>query len=193
MGCFLQALEEQARDFPEQLRRERAAVGAQVEELHSRAAISAVTQKTAELEHRFLIEKQRAETAESELKVLRDHCRSLESQLKSSSDSVVTLQSQLSKSDSDWRLEFDAIQQQLQQQALQAATFSKELQAQTTRADEATAMLRDAEADVRLCRHAMQLDADRLQVLFRRALCACVYCCIFPANTMLCGDCVCMF
>ena len=139
MGCFLQALEEQARDFPEQLRRERAAVGAQVEELHSRA-VSAFADKSVDLEKRLQQESRRSETAESELKVLRDHCRSLESQLKSSSDSVVTLQSQLSKSDSDWRLEFDAIQQQLQQQALQAATFSKELQAQTTRADEATAM-----------------------------------------------------
>ena len=162
MGCFLQALEEQARDFPEQLRRERAAVGTQYEE---QAVLSAVAQKTAELEHRFLIEKQRAETAESELKVLRDHCRSLESQLRSSCDSVLT----------------------------QAETFSKELQAQTARADEATAMWREAEANTRQCRRAMQLDADRLQVLFRRALCACVYCCIFPANTMLCGDCVCMF
>ena len=177
----MQALEEQVRDFPEQLRRERAAVGAQVEELHTRA-VSAFADKSVDLEKRLQQESRRAELAESELKVVRDHCRSLDGQLKSSSDSVFTLQSQLSKSDSEWRLEFDAIQQQLQQQGLQAATFSKELQAQTTRADEATAMLREAEADVRLCRHAMQLDADRLQVLFLLALCACVHCCIFSCK-----------
>jgi hypothetical protein len=39
------------------------------------------------------------------------------------------------------------------------------LQAQAARADEATAKWREAEAAVQQCRHAMQLDADRLQVL----------------------------
>ena len=44
-------------------------------------------------------------------------------------------------------------------------TMRQQLQDQTSRADEATVMWREAEADVRQCRHAMQLDADRLQVM----------------------------
>ena len=43
--------------------------------------------------------------------------------------------------------------------------LKKLMRAQTSRADEATVMWREAEADVRQCRHAMQLDADRLQVM----------------------------
>jgi flagellar biosynthesis chaperone FliJ len=86
--------------------------------LHSRA-VSAFADKSVDLEKRLQQECRRAESAESELKVVRDHCRSLEGQLKSSSDSVVTLQSQLSQ----------------------------------------------AEADVRLCKHAMQLDDDRCNEL----------------------------
>jgi septal ring factor EnvC (AmiA/AmiB activator) len=78
---------------------------------------------------------------------------------------VVALQSQLSKADGDWRHESDAMQRQLQEQALQMDTMRQQLQDQTSRADEATAKWREAEADVRQCRHAMQLDADRLQVM----------------------------
>ena len=161
----MQALEEQVRDFPEQLRRERASASAQAEELHSRAAMSIVTQKSAEYELRLQSEKQTTEAANAELKRARDRCSVLESQLKSSGDSVVALQSQLSKADGDWRHEFDAMQRQLQEQALQMETMRQQLQDQTSRADEATVMWREAEADVRQCRHAMQLDADRLQVM----------------------------
>jgi hypothetical protein len=85
------------------------------------------------------------------------------------------------------------LERELENVCIDTSRLKMQLQTQTARADEATAMWREAEADVRQCRHAMQLDADRLQVLFRRALCACVYCCFFPANTMLCSDCVCMF
>ena len=148
------------RDFPEQLRRERAAAGAQVEELHSRA-VSAFADKSVDLEQRLQQEARRAEAVESELKAVRDRCSILESQLKSSGDSVLALQSQLSKSDGDGRREFDAIQLLLQEQASQAETLNKQLQAQTARADEATAKWREAEADIRQCKQAMQLDADR--------------------------------
>ena len=163
---MLQALEEQVRDFPEQLRRERAAVSAEAEELHSRA-VSVFVDKSVDLEKRLQQEVQRSESAESELNAVRDRCSILESQLKSSGDSVLALQSQLSKSDSDWRREFDAIQQLLQEHASQAETLNKQLQAQSALADEATVKWREAEADTRQCRQSMQLDADRLQVLWR--------------------------
>ena len=160
----MQALEEQVRDFPEQLRRERASASAQAEELHSRV-VSAFADKSVDLETRLQHEGRRAEAAESELKGVRDQCSALESELKSSGDSVVALQSQLSKADGDWRHEFDAMQRQLQEQALQMETMRQQLQDQTSRADEATAKWREAEAGTRQCRHAMQLDADRLQVM----------------------------
>jgi hypothetical protein len=59
----------------------------------------------------------------------------------------------------------DAMQQQLLQLTSQADAISGMMQAQAARADEATAKWREAEAAVQQCRHAMQLDADRLQVL----------------------------
>jgi hypothetical protein len=68
------------------------------------------------------------------------------------------------------------LERELEIVSVDTSRLKMQLQTQTARADEATAMWREAEADVRQCRHAMQLDADRLQVLFRRALCACVYC-----------------
>ena len=169
----MQALEEQVRDFPEQLRRERASASAQAEELHSRV-VSAFADKSVDLETRLQHEGRRAEAAESELKGARDQCSALESELKSSGDSVVALQSQLSKADGDWRHEFDAMQRQLQDQALQMETLSKQLQDQTSRADEATAKWREAEAGTRQCRHAMQLDADRLQVMRCEVILMCV-------------------
>jgi flagellar biosynthesis chaperone FliJ len=159
-----QELEEQVRDFPEQLRRERATASAQVEELHSRA-VATFADKSVDLDKRMQQEARRADEAESELKAVRDHCSSLESQLQSSSNSVLTLQMQLSKTDGDWRRELDAMQQQLQELASQADTMSGELQAQAARADAATAKWREAEAEVQQCRHVMQLDAGRLQVL----------------------------
>ena len=155
------------RDFPEQLRRERAAVSAEAEELHSRAAMSIVAQKCSDFERRLVIEKRLTQSVEIDLNAVRDRCSILESQLKSSGDSVLALQSQLSKSDSDWRREFDAIQQLLQEHASQAETLNKQLQAQSALADEATVKWREAEADTRQCRQSMQLDADRLQVLWR--------------------------
>ena len=134
-----------------------------MEELHSRA-VSAFADKSVDLEQRLQQEARRAEAVESELKAVRDRCSILESQLKSSGDSVLALQSQLSKSDGDGRREFDAIQLLLQEQASQAETLNKQLQAQTARADEATAKWREAESDIRQCKQAMQLDAARLQV-----------------------------
>ncbi len=153
------------RDFPEQLRRERAAASAEAEELHSRAAMSIVAQKCSDFEHRLQQERQQSATAESELNTVRDRCSILESQLKISGDSVLALQSQLSKSESAWRCEFDAIQQLLQEHASQAETLNKQLQAQSARADEATVKWREAEADTRQCRQSMQLDADRCKTL----------------------------
>mgnify|MGYP000545315218 CR=1 FL=1 len=72
-------------------------------------------------------------------------------------------QSQLSQSESEWREEFDAVQQQLLEQVTEAESMSMQLQAQAARADEATARCRQAEAEVQQCRHTMQLDAGRLQ------------------------------
>ena len=152
------------RDFPEQLRRERAAASAQVEELHSRA-VSAFADKSVDLDRRMQHETRRADEAESELKVVRDQCRSLENQLQSSSNTVLTLQMQLSKTDGDWRLELDAMQQQLQELVSQVEARSRELQAEAARADAASAKWREAEAEVQLCRHAMHRDAGRLQVV----------------------------
>ena len=159
----LQALQEQVRDFPEQLRREKAALGVQVEELHARA-VSAFVDKSIDLEKHVQAEARRAEAAESQLQALQDECRHLESQLRSSNDSLLALQSQLSRSEGEWRQEFDAVQQQLEQQVSQAESLNRQLQAQAARADEATARSRQAEAEVQQCRHTMQLDAGRLQV-----------------------------
>ena len=171
------------RDFPEQLRRERAAASAEAEELHSRAAMSIVAQKCSDFEHRLQQERQQSESAESELNTVRDRCSILESQLKISGDSVLALQSQLSKSESAWRCEFDAIQQLLQEHASQAETLNKQLQAQSALADEATVKWREAEADTRQCRQSMQLDADRLQVLWR-----CDAVCVVYRHCMLMSD-----
>ena len=157
-----QELEEQVRDFPEQLRRERATASAQVEELHSRA-VATFADKSVDLDKRMQQEARRADEAESELKAVRDHCSSLESQLQSSSNSVLTLQMQLSKTDGDWRRELDAMQQQLQELASQADTMSGELQAQAARADAATAKWREAEAEVQQCRHSLQRSFHQLE------------------------------
>jgi predicted nucleic acid-binding Zn-ribbon protein len=171
-----QVLEEQVRDFPEQLRRERSAASAQVEALHSRA-VSAFADKSVDLDKRIQQEMRRADVAESELKAARDRCSSLESQLQGSSNSVLSLQMQLSKTDSDWRRELEAMQEQLQQLVSQADGMSGELQAKAALVDEATAKWRQAEAEVQQCRNAMQRDAERLQVMCCwRVLCGCGQC-----------------
>ena len=135
------------RDFPEQLRREKAALGAQVEELHARA-VSAFVGKSIDLEKHVQAEARRAEAAESQLQAVQDECRHLESQLRSSNDSLLALQSQLSRSEGEWRQEFDAVQQQLEEQVSQAESLNRQLQAQAARADEATARSRQLEAEV---------------------------------------------
>ena len=169
-----QALERQVQEFPELLRLERTAAGLQVEELHSRA-VSAFTNKSSELERRLQEEQKRADAAECELRAAQERCSLVESQLKSSNESLLELQSQLSKSDSNWRRELDAVQQLLQDQALTAESLNRQLQAQVSRADEATAKCRQAEAEVEQLRHAMRLDADRMQVSMWR-IAQCVSC-----------------
>ncbi len=161
----VQMLEEQVRDFPEQLRRERSAASAQVEALHKNAAISAIALKSVEFEHHLRNERNLMQQAESELKAARDRCSSLETQLQSSNNSAHALQEQLSKIDSDWHRELQAMEQQLQQLSSQADAMTEELQTQTARADEATAKLREAEDELQRCRYTMQHDADRLQVM----------------------------
>jgi hypothetical protein len=165
----LQALQQQVREFPEQLRREKAAMSAQVEELHSRA-VSSFADRSVDAEKRLQLETRRADAAESQLKVARD-------QLSSSNDSLHALQSQLSQSESEWREEFDAVQQQLLEQVAEAESMIMQLQAQAARADEATARCRQAEAEVQQCRHTMQLDAGRLQVRFKRGFVFGFRCC----------------
>jgi len=140
-------VQEQVRDFPEQLRREKAALGDQVEGLHARA-VAAFVQSSVQHEHRLQQETRRAEAVESQLQAVQDECRHLESQLRSSNDSLLALQSQLSRSEGEWRQEFDAVQQQLEQQVSQAESLNRQLQAQAARADEATARSRQAEAEV---------------------------------------------
>jgi len=166
----MQELQQQVREFPEQLRREKAAMSAQVEELHSRA-VSSFADRSIDAEKRLQLETRRADAAESQLNAVQDEFRRLESQLSSSNDSVRALQSQLSQSESEWREEFDAVQQQLLEQVTEAESMSMQLQAQAARADEATARCRQAEAEVQQCRHTMQLDAGRLQVRVKRVLC----------------------
>jgi hypothetical protein len=157
----VQMLEEQVRDFPEQLRRERSAASAQVEALHSRA-VSAFADRSVDLDKRVQQEARRADVAESELKAARDRCSSLETQLKGVSNSALTLQVQLSKTDSDWRRELDAMQQRLRLFSSQVDSMSKELQTQTARADKAIAKLREAEDELQHCRSAIhQMSRDR--------------------------------
>jgi hypothetical protein len=60
-----------------------------------------------------------------------------------------------------------------------------QLQSQAARADAATAKWREAEAEVQQCRHVMQLDAGRLQVLNScgaSALCVCCCCCFHTCH-----------
>ncbi len=155
------------RDFPEQLRRERAAASAEANDLNTRAASIIFAQKRSNSEHLLQQERQQTASAESKLNAVRDRYRILESQLNVSGHSVLTLQSQLSQSESAWRREVDAKQQLLQELASQDETLNNKLQAHSTRADDATMKWRDAEEDARQCRQYMQLNADRLQVLWR--------------------------
>ena len=64
----LQALQKQVHDFPELLRRDTSIVGAQVEQLHSRA-VAAFVESSVQLEKRLQLESQRADAAERNTKL----------------------------------------------------------------------------------------------------------------------------